>query len=606
MRSDFASCLLRPPLISCARAAAVRLLSAGPQLQGLPGVVHRAFEQELNVPAGAPLLVSVSGGSDSVALLRVLLALHPRWRWRLHAVHFNHGFRKESDAEEAFVRALTSEHDVPLHVRRLPPSWAAVETEPPSGAIGAHGDRGDDGDDGNNGVHAGDRGDRESLLHPHGITGSGGGMQARTRRWRRAESLAILESLEAATDSAAGAVALVHHSDDQVETVLLKALRGAHLTNLSGMQWQNGRFVRPLLGLRKAELVAYLHAIGQEWMEDSSNAVPRYKRNKVRLELIPLLEELAGGAGGLASPVEALAWESREAREWLEAASRAHLETDPSWQGASSFPHRGLSVDRLRRAAPLVRDELLVTLVRTATQDPHSSITNAAIRKTRRQLESEATEWTLDVSAACSIRRMGNLLTAVQPSGSPLKSAAGARRRALVGDGSQRGDAAAGDATGRKLALGRATLVVGEGASHWTVAAGWGTAPSATASRGMDAGAAAGVAEAATREVRLHNLSDDVSLEVRTWREGDHFHPKWKPKPERLVAFLRGQKVPLAERRTLPLICRAGSAEVLAVLPIKCKSSLHIARGLEGREDEDFDGNQVLWVSIQDPGSGSG
>ena len=111
------------------------------------------------MPAGAPLLVSVSGGSDSVALLRVLLALHPRWRWRLHAVHFNHGFRKESDAEEAFVRALPSEHDVPLHVRRLPPSWAAVETEPRSGAIGAHGDRGDD-DDGNNGVHAGDRGDR--------------------------------------------------------------------------------------------------------------------------------------------------------------------------------------------------------------------------------------------------------------------------------------------------------------------------------------------------------------------------------------------------------------------------------------------------------------
>ena len=89
---------------------------------------------------------------------------------------------------------------------------------------------------------------------------------------------------------------LGHHADDQLETVLLKALRGCHLSNLHGMQWQHGYFVRPLLELRKAELQAFLKSIGQRWMEDSSNTEPKYTRNRVRLQLVPLLDDLSGGA----------------------------------------------------------------------------------------------------------------------------------------------------------------------------------------------------------------------------------------------------------------------------------------------------------------------
>ena len=206
------------------------------------------------------LVVSVSGGADSVALLRLLLALNgddaAEWRLDLHVLHFNHALRPEAAAEEEFVRALAAQHGLPVHVRRLEPGWA---------------------DD-----------------------GASGGVQGRSRAWRRAESLALLSSLGAADDDGArGAIALGHHADDQAETLLLKLLRGCHLSNVQGMEWRSGGFARPLLDVRKAELVDALRADGQDWMEDASNAEPKYKRNRVRLELLPLLDELAGSGGGL-------------------------------------------------------------------------------------------------------------------------------------------------------------------------------------------------------------------------------------------------------------------------------------------------------------------
>ena len=200
----------------------------------------------------------MSGGADSVALLRLLLALNgddaAEWRLDLHVLHFNHALRPEAAAEEEFVRALAAQHGLPVHVRRLEPGWA---------------------DD-----------------------GASGGVQGRSRAWRRAESLALLSSLGAADaaddDGARGAIALGHHADDQAETLLLKLLRGCHLSNVQGMEWRSGGFARPLLDVRKAELVDALRADGQDWMEDASNAEPKYKRNRVRLELLPLLDELAG------------------------------------------------------------------------------------------------------------------------------------------------------------------------------------------------------------------------------------------------------------------------------------------------------------------------
>ena len=513
--------LLRPQTPPVHRASFARLCTAS---SNLPSAVQSVLESDLNhLPPGAPLLVSVSGGADSVALFRVLLALNPRWRWKLQAVHFNHGLRAESDAEEAFVRSLAEEHDVPLHVRRLAPTWSDDSAEDAKA---------------------------DSV-----------GVQERTRTWRRAESLSILSELEASSsridklrlledgvDEAAepppltGAIALGHHADDQVETILLKALRGCHLANLHGMRVVDGPFVRPLLSVRKQELVSYLEGMGQVWMEDASNQQPKYKRNKVRLQLVPLLEELSGGADALLSRMEAAERQSSTLRAWLDDECAAHLAKDPHWK-----QQRGLSIKRLLSAPLPLQEELLHTLVQTESDG--ASLSYSTLTHLLDQLkESTSVEWKLDVTRQCTVQRVGDVLRA---------------------SGSSSSSSSAEDGGNEVLEVGTVSLTVPK---SWKVTSGWEHA---------NVGAYAVEADAPDAVVaRLYNLCDGGhKLEMRTWREGDRFHPSWKTNPSSLVSFLRGQEMPLEMRREVPLVCREGTSEVLAVLS---EGKVHVAKGHQG------------------------
>ena len=169
---------------------ALSAVAGGPVAELLLPRVHTALSRDIGATPGQRLVVSVSGGCDSVALLHLLLALQPRWRLRLHVLHFNHGLRPESGDEEAFVHALAERHSLPVHVRRLPAGWR--ESQP-------------------------------------------GGIQERSREWRRAESLALLDELDAAgppqsssadadfadEPGAASLVALAHHADDQAGAAVL-------------------------------------------------------------------------------------------------------------------------------------------------------------------------------------------------------------------------------------------------------------------------------------------------------------------------------------------------------------------------------------------------
>ena len=209
------ACIPQQP---CASAAQPVLLA--PQ-QSLLDTVDLALEHHINLEVGELMVVSVSGGADSVALLRLLLDLQPRWRLCLHVLHFNHALRPEAVAEESFVRALAERHGLPFHVRRLSAGWA---------------------------------------------DGGSGSIQTRSRKWRQAESVALLSRLRGVGsgdgggggggngEAGGGALALAHHADDQLETVLMKALRGVHLSRVHGMRWRHGSFVRPLLGVHKVGL----------------------------------------------------------------------------------------------------------------------------------------------------------------------------------------------------------------------------------------------------------------------------------------------------------------------------------------------------------------
>ena len=215
----------------------------------------------MNAPlSGLPehLLVGLSGGADSVALL---LLLKERGG-RIEAAHVNHGLRGEdSDGDEAFVRALCAELNVPLMVYRATPP-----------------------------EHPGED-------------------------WARQVRYGFLR--QAMRETGAEALALAHHRDDQAETLLMHLMRGAGLTGLTGMAPDAAldgiRVVRPLLHVSRSELRAMLAERGQAWREDASNRDPRYLRNALRLEIMPRLEQYAPGAAARMAQTASLLREDEEA-----------------------------------------------------------------------------------------------------------------------------------------------------------------------------------------------------------------------------------------------------------------------------------------------------
>jgi tRNA(Ile)-lysidine synthase len=193
---------------------------------------------------GDHLLVAVSGGPDSVALLAVLASLTPSWRLRLSALHVNYGLRgEESEEDERFVSRLCVGLGVPLVCERI------------------------------------------DLHHADGLP-KGLSLQARAREARYATLRCVAATL------GADKIALGHTADDQAETLLMWMLRGSGATGLAGIRpVREGLYVRPLLGASRADVLAYLKARGLTFRTDSSNAKPLYLRNRVRRDLLPLLKE---------------------------------------------------------------------------------------------------------------------------------------------------------------------------------------------------------------------------------------------------------------------------------------------------------------------------
>lgn len=203
-----------------------------------------ALEPSLLRP-GMRLAVGVSGGADSVALLRALHERRSELGLVLHVAHLHHGLRgAEADADLEFVRALAGELSLPFQEARVD---VAAEAK---------------------------------------IAGES--IEEAARRLRYAWFRKLM------ADGHAEAVATAHTLDDQAETVCAKFLRGAWTEGLSGIypavQFAEGRILRPLLGATRADVEAYLRAIGQTWREDSSNRDAAFARNRIRHELLPLLE----------------------------------------------------------------------------------------------------------------------------------------------------------------------------------------------------------------------------------------------------------------------------------------------------------------------------
>ena len=227
---------------------------------------------------GMRMAVAVSGGADSVALLLALAGRSAELGLVMHAAHLHHGLRgEEADEDLAFCRELVAGLGVPFHETRM-----------------------------DVGVEA--RGDKELGKAAETIEEA-----ARRLRYRWFGELLASGEIDA--------VATAHTLDDQAETVLGKFLRGAWTEGLAGISPklecpEGGVILRPLLGTTRSEIEAYLRGIGQAWREDSSNRQLTYTRNRIRHELLPLLE---GWNPQLKEHLAQMAELAREEEEWWQA-----------------------------------------------------------------------------------------------------------------------------------------------------------------------------------------------------------------------------------------------------------------------------------------------
>ncbi|WP_322481162.1 tRNA lysidine(34) synthetase TilS [Thermogemmatispora sp.] len=199
------------------------------------------------LPAQGEIVVAVSGGADSLCLLHLLHSLCGEGKLfptvRLLAAHLNHRLRGEASERDA------------LSVARLVSAWGIPIT------IGSV--------------------DVPALAH---------------REKRSLEEAARLARYAFLRDVAQGRpIAVAHQADDQVETILLHLLRGSGLAGLVGMAPRQQDIIRPLLGVTRAEILAYCQQHGLQPLEDESNRDLRFLRNRVRYELLPLLEQLNPG-----------------------------------------------------------------------------------------------------------------------------------------------------------------------------------------------------------------------------------------------------------------------------------------------------------------------
>ena len=188
-------------------------------------------------------LVGLSGGADSVALLLILRELG----YHIEAAHCNFKLRgEESDRDEIFVRELCAHYNIPIHV-----------------------------------IHF----DTKEYANLHKVSIE---MAARDLRYGYFRQLC--------KDINAEGVCIAHHRDDAVETLLMNLLRGAGIHGLTGIRPKNDIVIRPLLCVSRQEILEYLDSIGQSYVTDSTNLVDDVLRNKIRLRVLPLLEEIAPGA----------------------------------------------------------------------------------------------------------------------------------------------------------------------------------------------------------------------------------------------------------------------------------------------------------------------
>ena len=200
------------------------------------------------LPIGSGVVIGLSGGADSVALLEVLCSLQWERDLRLAAVHVHHGIRESAQKDVEFCRELCMEKKVDFFCEYI---------------------------------------DVPRMAKAQGLSEEEAGRNARYRifeEYRRKLQMDV--------------IAVAHHQNDQAETILFQLFRGSGLRGMSGMQPKRGNIIRPLLGVSRKEIEEYLCDKQRTYVIDETNAGDQYSRNKIRHHVLPVAEEISFGAAG--------------------------------------------------------------------------------------------------------------------------------------------------------------------------------------------------------------------------------------------------------------------------------------------------------------------
>jgi tRNA(Ile)-lysidine synthase len=277
--------------------------------------VRKTIENFSMLEQGDHVLVAVSGGADSVALLRVLTILSNEYRLRLTIAHLNHGLRgAEADSEEAFVCHFSKEMGIGFISRRV---------------------------------------DIRTLQKSKGRS---------LEEIGRDERYMFLD--EAAHSCGAGKIATGHHSDDQAETVILNLIRGSGLDGLKGIPpMRDRRIIRPLLYVSKKDIHTFLQQEGLPYIKDSSNMDPIFLRNSIRHRLLP---ELASHFNprikiGLCKTAEII----RREDDYLKSVIRQIL---LKWNIVSGHTEMGLPLDEFTDLHEALRARIIKYLLESLTE----------------------------------------------------------------------------------------------------------------------------------------------------------------------------------------------------------------------------------------------
>lgn len=459
------------------------------------------------VQRSSRLILCVSGGLDSMALLHILAGLRQKClpALQLHVAHFNHKIRAESDEEARFVADWAAKYELPVALHEMP--------------VADFGRKG--GGNGN------------------------GSIQAWARDWRRSETVRLLREQPS---SAGSGVVTAHHTDDQVETTLLKLLRGAHISRLHPIlpRSECGSFVRPLLTLSKEQLRAYMVQHDLAWREDLSNQERKYKRNQVRLDLIPAMEALTGGTDSLKARMLALGQQSLELGAWLRAESRAFLqsgEIQPAWyqecESLSALPSRfEFAVDKTSRFASLasmVQSEVLHSMCSRllGTSVDYDQMQQLLVLSLQ-DLDNGARTKTIRVSDDWVVVKIGRVVRfEKQP-----------RHHAPLSEDEEQDPAAT-------ISLPRGISVTYDPKRLLV----------------QSCGESDEIKD--EQRIDLFNIPSACLVEVRYPRPGDVFQPPWRQTPMKLTDFLRGRGTPLHLRESVPVVVIENRVAAVAAVVAK-------------------------------------